>query len=157
MPGMVCSNSASEGPVPGALGGNSAVAARSTSSIALVRRSSWLTSPSTAPSNNIPPRLRFGGAQLSVKTDPAPTEVENYRGRNKRGAGGPDSVPVRCEPIILQVLLAVGVTQAVRRRWWRRTWRRAVRRRRGLFVVGVDELCRHRDSALGPGHLVLIT
>src|SRR2546425_7343560 len=37
MPGMVCSNSASEGPVPGALGGNSAVAARSTSSIALVR------------------------------------------------------------------------------------------------------------------------
>ena len=43
MPGMVCSNSASEGPVPGALGGNSAVAARSTSSIALVRRSGWLT------------------------------------------------------------------------------------------------------------------
>src|SRR3989442_4995800 len=47
MPGMVCSNSASEGPVPGSLGGNSAVAARSTSSIALVRRSSWLTSVRT--------------------------------------------------------------------------------------------------------------
>src|SRR2546426_12398786 len=47
MPGMVCSNSASEGPVPGSLGGSSVVAAQSTSSIARVRRSSWLTSVRT--------------------------------------------------------------------------------------------------------------
>ena len=47
MPGIVCSNAASEGPVPGSLGGSSVVAAWSTSSIALVRRSSWLTSVRT--------------------------------------------------------------------------------------------------------------
>src|SRR5215470_3477274 len=47
IPGMVCRNSASEGPVPGSLGGSSVVAAWSTSSIGLVRRSSWLTSVRT--------------------------------------------------------------------------------------------------------------
>src|SRR4029453_12210340 len=46
-PGIVCSSSASEGPTPGSLGGSRVVAARSTSSMALVRRSSWLTSVRT--------------------------------------------------------------------------------------------------------------
>src|SRR5438132_8089216 len=79
MPGMVCSNSASEGPVPGSLGGSSVVAARSTSSIALVRRASWLTSVRTDVSAR--------GRRLAT-IERAPSAVADARGVVQRESAG---------------------------------------------------------------------